>query len=103
MTINTFLESLHFIEFAVLYLFLVVALVVNGKFSKTTSYLAAGVAILYGFIDEIHQFYVVGRSFTIIDLVKNSVGVFVAWSFVHTIKFAQFVKNNKKYVRSETE
>ncbi|WP_079528183.1 VanZ family protein [Halobacillus hunanensis] len=95
MTINTLFESLHLIEFAILYLLIVGALLVNKRFTKTTSYAAAAVAMLYGFVDEVHQFYVVGRSFTVIDLVKNNFGVLIACSFIHIFYFSDLIKTSR--------
>ncbi|MFD2923000.1 VanZ family protein [Halobacillus naozhouensis] len=89
MTINILFESLHVIEFAFLYLLLVGALRVNKKFTKATSYAVAAVAMLYGLVDEVHQLYVVGRSFTLIDLLKNCIGVVLACMMVHIYYFGQ--------------
>lgn len=89
MTVNTLFESLHVIEFAFLYLLIVNALDINGKLSKTTNLLAAIIAMIYGLVDEIHQLYVVDRSFTFIDLVKDWMGVWTAWWILQTLKFKE--------------
>ncbi|MFC7062211.1 VanZ family protein [Halobacillus seohaensis] len=95
MTINALFESLHVVEFAVLYLLLIVAFRANHMFSRFTSYVAAGIAMTYGLVDEIHQFHVIGRSFTIIDLVKDVTGVLVVWWFVNNICFSKETKTSK--------
>ncbi len=95
MNINLLFESLHLIEFAVLYLLFVGALLVNKKFTKATNYVAATVAVVYGFVDEVHQLYVVGRSFTVIDLVKNCVGVTLAFLIVHVNSFGGILRKFK--------
>ncbi|MBM7551597.1 VanZ family protein [Thalassobacillus pellis] len=87
-----FLESLHLIEFAILYLLLVAALMANHKLSRMTSFLAALIAMTYGLVDEFHQLFVVGRSFTVIDLVKDWIGVLIAWLVVHGFHFRKIAK-----------
>ncbi|MGI8315972.1 VanZ family protein [Halobacillus mangrovi] len=89
MSLNMLLESLHVVEFAFLYLLIVIALVVNRRFSKTTNLFAAIIAMVYGLVDEIHQLYVVDRSFTFIDLVKDWFGVSLTWFFVHYYHFKE--------------
>ncbi|UOQ94911.1 VanZ family protein [Halobacillus shinanisalinarum] len=78
---------------SILYLMLVVALSANDKFSKATSYLAAGISMLYGFIDEVHQLFIDGRSFTVNDLVKDAIGVLVACWLVNAIYFNKYIKS----------
>jgi VanZ family protein len=75
-------ESLHLVEFAILYVLFVAALLTTGKFSKRLSILCAVAASLYGLLDEFHQSFVPYRSATVIDLVKDVTGVLVAFYFV---------------------
>jgi VanZ family protein len=75
-------ESLHLIEFGLLYLFFVSALVVNGKLTPKWSLIAAVLAGLYGITDEIHQSFVPYRSSTMIDVVKDIIGVTAAYFHV---------------------
>jgi VanZ family protein len=75
-------ESLHLIEFGLLYLFFVAALVVNGKLTPKWSLIAAVLAGLYGITDEIHQSFVPYRSSTMIDVVKDIIGVTAAYFHV---------------------
>ncbi|WP_082233207.1 VanZ family protein [Halobacillus massiliensis] len=89
MTVNGLFESLHIIEFAILYVLLLGALKANRKLSMFTSVLAALFAMLYGMIDEIHQLFVPGRSFTVNDLMKDWIGVAAAFIIVHVF----FLKN----------
>lgn len=79
---RAFKESLHLVEFGILYLLFVAALIVNGKFSKKFNMIVAIVAILYGLVDEIHQSFVPYRSATIIDFVKDTIGVLVLFYVV---------------------
>ncbi|MCP3031615.1 VanZ family protein [Halobacillus sp. A1] len=94
MTAGALFELLHFVEFAILYVLIIGALAANHRLSVVTSYIAAGAAMLYGVGDEIHQFYVPGRSFTVIDLVKNGTGILAALGVVH---FLYFNKVSVKY------
>lgn len=76
-------ESLHLVEFAILYLLLVLAVLTTGKFSFKINVLLAAIAILYGLSDEIHQSFVPYRSATLIDFIKDTIGVLAAFYFVH--------------------
>ena len=76
-------ESLHLIEFAILYLLLALALLTNGKLNKKTNMAVAVFAGFYGVLDEIHQYFVPYRSATIIDVIKDITGVFVCYLFVY--------------------
>lgn len=68
-------EALHLVEFALLYILLVSALAANQKLKPGLSLLAALVACLYGVIDEYHQSFVPYRSSTMIDVIKDMIGV----------------------------
>ncbi|TKC17130.1 VanZ family protein [Robertmurraya kyonggiensis] len=82
-TVDSFVkESLHLVEFAILYLLLVGALLTTGKFSFRASLICGLIACGYGLLDEIHQSFVPARSATIIDFVKDVTGVLVASYFV---------------------
>ncbi|MGM0875076.1 MAG: VanZ family protein [Bacillota bacterium] len=72
-------ESLHLIEFAILYWLIAFTFMAHNKWSKSTSLFAAIVAILYGLTDEIHQSFVPFRSATVIDFVKDTIGVVVSY------------------------
>jgi VanZ family protein len=80
-------ESLHLVEFGILYLLFVLALFGNGQLTKKTSLIFALIACLYGALDEIHQSFVPYRSATWIDLVKDVIGVTVASYFVNRFYF----------------
>ncbi|WP_108668884.1 VanZ family protein [Peribacillus acanthi] len=88
-------ESLHLVEFGLLYLFFVVALVVNGRLTPKWSLIAAILAGLYGITDEIHQSFVPYRSATLIDVVKDLIGVTAAYFHVrfHYFKRKKSVLN----------
>ncbi|MGM7721833.1 VanZ family protein [Metabacillus sp. Hm71] len=85
-------ESLHLIEFAILYWLLVFAFMAHHKWSERASLAAAIIAILYGLTDEIHQSFVPSRSATVIDFIKDTIGVTVSYLFA---KKKYFSENNK--------
>lgn len=80
-------ESLHLVEFGILYLLFALALYGNGQLTNKTSLLFAIIACLYGALDEIHQSFVPYRSATWIDLVKDVIGVTVAYYGVNRLYF----------------
>lgn len=71
-------ESLHLVEFAILYVLLVLALLTHKGLSAKLNLLCIMFACLYGLSDEIHQSFVPARSATLIDLVKDMIGVLAA-------------------------
>lgn len=75
-------ESLHLVEFAILYMLFAAALAVNRKLTPAFSLLAAVAAGFYGIVDEIHQSFVPYRSATFIDVVKDLIGVGAAYAHV---------------------
>jgi polysaccharide biosynthesis protein VpsQ len=77
------LELAHFFEFGLLYLFLMMAFLIFGKLSYKMEILTAFIAVGYGFVDEWHQYYVPFRSFSLVDLLKNVIGV---WAVFYVIR-----------------
>lgn len=75
-------EALHLVEFAILYMLIVAALAGNHKLTKNLSLVAAIGACLFGIVDEIHQSFVPYRSATLIDAVKDIIGVLAAYFHV---------------------
>jgi polysaccharide biosynthesis protein VpsQ len=75
------LELAHLFEFGLLYLFLVMAFLVFGKLSYQKELLAIVIAVGYGVVDELHQYFIPFRSFSLVDLFKNSIGVWALWFF----------------------
>ncbi|MHC0036490.1 VanZ family protein [Pseudoneobacillus sp. C159] len=72
-------ESLHLVEFAILYLLFVMAAHFNGRLTARNNLIFAVIAGLYGLIDEFHQSFVPYRSATLIDLIKDITGVTIAY------------------------
>ncbi|HZG70651.1 MAG TPA: VanZ family protein [Chondromyces sp.] len=82
-------ESLHLVEFAILYVLLINAFLVNGKLKEATHIASAVIACFYGLTDEIHQAFVPYRSATVIDAIKDITGVLICFSIV---QYAYFKK-----------
>nr|WP_295973149.1 VanZ family protein [uncultured Bacillus sp.] len=71
-------ESLHLVEFAILYIFFVLALLTIRGLTLKLNLICVLIASLYGLTDEIHQSFVPARSATLIDLIKDVTGVLIA-------------------------
>ncbi|MGD6831925.1 VanZ family protein [Sutcliffiella halmapala] len=89
---NAFKESLHLIEFGILYVMLALFFLIDGKLTTKTNILCAAIAIAYGLTDEIHQSFVPARSATVIDFVKDTIGVLIAYFFIHHAYFGNRFK-----------
>ena len=82
-TVDHFIkEALHLVEFAILYMLFVAALAANHKLTKNLSLVAAIGACLFGIVDEFHQSFVPYRSATLIDVIKDVIGVLAAYFHV---------------------
>ena len=82
-------ESLHLIEFAIVYWSLVMAWLTTGKFTRKVSLICAFVAAAYGLLDEFHQSFMPYRTATLIDLVKDWIGVSVSWYLIRKAYFSE--------------
>ncbi|KAB7707646.1 hypothetical protein F9802_06805 [Bacillus aerolatus] len=82
-------ESLHLIEFAILYSLIVNAFLANGRFTNAAHVTAALIACFYGLIDEIHQAFVPSRSATVIDALKDITGVLICYFIVQYTYFSR--------------
>lgn len=71
-------ESMHLVEFAILYVLFVFALLTMRGLTPKLNLVCVLIASLYGLSDEIHQSFVPERSATLIDLVKDVIGVLAA-------------------------
>ena len=80
-------ESLHLVEFGILYGLFVIALLAHGKLRFTLNFAVALIAIFYGFVDEIHQSFVPYRSSTMIDAAKDLIGVTALFWIVNRTYF----------------
>lgn len=75
-------ESLHLVEFGILYLLLVLAALTASRLTPALNILLAVLAGFYGILDEIHQSFIPYRSATLIDAIKDITGVLAGWYFV---------------------
>lgn len=88
-------ELLHLIEFAILYYLLVLLLSIHGKMTPKNNRLIALLSIIYGLVDECHQYFVPFRSATFIDFAKDTIGVLFLWYFVTRIYFGRNTFRNR--------
>ncbi|TLS38591.1 VanZ family protein [Pseudalkalibacillus caeni] len=86
---STIKEALHLVEFATLYVLWLLFFYGLGKLTPATNKLSAFLAIAYGFLDEIHQSFVPSRSATLIDLIKDTIGVLVCYIILKQIYKSQ--------------
>lgn len=84
-----FKESMHLIEFAILYILIVLAVLTSESFSMKINIICALIACLYGVVDEIHQSFVPYRTATLIDVIKDITGVLICWYFIDRAAFHQ--------------
>lgn len=94
---RTIKESLHLIEFAILYVLLVLAFLTRDRpCSAQLNVLCAVLAGLYGLTDEIHQSFYPYRSASWFDLVKDVTGILVCFYFIRGALFkGRFVRLRK--------
>ena len=94
---RTIKESLHLIEFAILYVLLVLAFLTRkGPFTASLNVICAVIAGLYGVSDEIHQSFYPYRSASWFDLVKDFTGIIVCFYFIRGALFkGKFVRLGK--------
>lgn len=86
-------ESLHLIEFGILYTLLFFAALTFKGITPKLNLALIILSSLYGLSDEIHQYFVPYRSATVIDLVKDVIGVLVAsWIFFGAYQKKRFFK-----------
>ncbi|AZB40878.1 VanZ family protein [Bacillus sp. FJAT-42376] len=83
-----FKDSLHFIEFGILFWLFAFALAVHGKWTAGTSIAVVAVCLAYGAIDEIHQMFTPFRTSTWYDLFKDAVGITVSYIIMRVTYFA---------------
>ncbi|MBT2756634.1 VanZ family protein [Mesobacillus foraminis] len=92
-------ESLHLVEFGILYILLFFAGLTMKRFRPAMSFIFMGISILYGLTDEIHQSFVPYRSATVIDFVKDTIGVLAASHFLHHAYFSGKFKRLGKVLK----
>jgi polysaccharide biosynthesis protein VpsQ len=102
MAIGAALEIGHLFEFGILYFLLILAFLSYGDLKKWKEILVLIFSLSYGVIDEIHQLYVPFRSFSILDLVKNTIGIFVIAILIHKKYFKSKGSRFGQYLKVST-
>ncbi|WP_079505351.1 VanZ family protein [Mesobacillus jeotgali] len=97
------LELAHLFEFGVLYLLFIMAFLSYGRLTYFKELLGVLFAFSYGFIDEIHQMYIPFRSASILDLVKNTIGIVVFWWLIHRNYFRRPYSKLTQVMRKVTQ
>jgi VanZ family protein len=98
---NNIKESLHLIEFAILYVLLVLAFSTRrGGLTRGSNVLCAVIAALWGITDEIHQSFVPYRSSTLFDFVKDIIGISVCFYFIRGALFKGKFKRLNSWLKS---
>lgn len=113
-------ESLHLVEFGILYVLIVIALLALGKSNSKSApgnfqlseiklskveLIAIIISVLYSITDEIHQSFIPYRTASLFDLIKDWVGVGAAYFLLRFYyknemsKFNKLVKKLKAYIR----
>lgn len=91
---NTTISNLsivyHFFAFFFLVAFLLIS-IIKGKINPYLFTIGIIFAILYGISDEIHQYFVPGRHFSLFDILTDSTGILLA----STIYCAMCSRNHK--------
>jgi hypothetical protein len=73
------LELAHLIEFGILYSLIILVFLSFGKLNSRKEFLALTISLCYAMVDELHQYFVPYRSFSMIDMLKNGVGIWAFW------------------------
>ena len=82
----------HISVFFLLASFLLISLVQGKK--RELVMLSVFIAIIYGILDELHQFFVPGRGSSISDVFLDSFGIFIALTLYLTrLKYGKTYKN----------
>ncbi|MFY4775217.1 VanZ family protein [Metabacillus sp. RGM 3146] len=97
---DVFKDSLHLIEFGILYWLIAFAFAAHGRFTAGVSAAMIFVCILFGGIDEIHQLFTPWRSTTWIDLFKDAIGVSVSYIILRNTYFTDKNTRMKKFISS---
>lgn len=66
----------HFTAFSYLALFLLIS-ITKGKNSKNLIAIGIILALVYGISDEIHQYFVPGRFYSLKDILVNFIGILI--------------------------
>lgn len=108
LAIGAALELGHLFEFGILYFLLIMVFLSYGHLNKWKEVLVLIISLSYGVMDEMHQLYVPFRSFSIVDLIKNAIGVFVIAFLIHKkyfnskgSRFGLFLRSSTSYFKRD--
>lgn len=96
-------ESLHLVEFAILYGLIVLALLVRGELKPSQNRLALLVSVAYAFLDEFHQSFIPSRSASVIDIIKDMIGIAVVWYLIKQTYYRKDCSQVGRFLRLITE
>jgi polysaccharide biosynthesis protein VpsQ len=102
LAIGAMLEMGHLFEFGILYFLLILALLSYWELKKWMEVAVMIISISYGLVDEIHQIFVPFRSFSLLDLIKNAIGVSAIAMLIHKKYFNSKRSRFGLFLRSST-
>lgn len=102
LAIGASLELGHLFEFGILYFLIISAFLSFGQLSNWKEFVAMVISLSYGFLDEIHQLFVPFRSFSIIDFLKDAIGVLVIWIIINKMYYSKKHSKLGFFLRSIT-
>jgi hypothetical protein len=76
-------EMAHLFEFGLLYLLLIILVLSYGSLTHNKEKICFVAALFFGLIDEIHQIFVPFRTFSIVDFIKDAIGIIFVWHTIH--------------------
>jgi polysaccharide biosynthesis protein VpsQ len=108
LAIGAAFELGHLFEFGILYFLLIMSVLSYGHLKKWMEVIIIIISLLYGLVDELHQIFVPFRSFSIFDLIKNAIGVFVVAILIHqkyfnnkSSRFGLFLRNSTHFFKKD--
>lgn len=96
------LELAHLIEFGILYLLIIVVFLSFGNLTRNKEIIAIVLSLLFAASDEIHQYFVPYRSFSLIDMIKNTIGIWGVWFLVRRRYYSQKPTKLGNFLRNIT-
>lgn len=81
----------HFSIFFLFAFFLLISIAGVKNHNKKLIFLGVIISLLYGVLDELHQLFVPGRNFSMLDILTDSVGV-LSISVLYVLR----IRRNKK-------
>lgn len=96
---GNFDKVLHLIEYAILGVLLSYGVDLNAKEFPEKIYFILFVGLLFGLLDEIHQYYVPSRTFDIFDIFADVAGIIIgAFLYILFTQILQIVNELKHHL-----